>query len=439
MAELIRLQWVSDLGTGLSRRDRTGCWYDAYLPDHLIGRAFRFDGDVAADIAEAEAAVLLLNGSATTLRDTEALAHLLLRAESVASSQIEGLQVGGRGLLRAELAAQAGLESDDSTANEVLGNIKAMSWGVDVLASAPKITLDGVLGVHKRLLAGTRRDRYAGVLRREQNWIGGNDYNPCAAAFIPPPPEEVEPLMLDLCDFCTQDDLPAIAQAAIAHAQFETIHPFVDGNGRTGRALVHVILRRRGVAPHLSPPISLILETWTRAYVDKLMATRYVGDRDSEMAVNGTNDWVAFFAAACRRSVADAESFEARIRGIQDHWSRALGKVRRNSAVDLMVQRLPGAPIVTVTSAAELTGRTFQAANQAIDRLRSVGILAPITVGRRNRAFEARDVIEAFTDLERQLASPEGNTGSSEPVAPFPRVRRGLDREALSRSGPRLS
>jgi len=114
MAELIRLRWVSDLGTGLSRRDRTGCWYDAYLPDHLIGRAFRFDGDVAADVAEAEAAVLLLNESATTLRDTEALAHLLLRAESVASSQIEGLQVGGRRLLRAELAAQAGLESDDS-------------------------------------------------------------------------------------------------------------------------------------------------------------------------------------------------------------------------------------------------------------------------------------------------------------------------------------
>ena len=108
--------------------------------------------------------------------------------------------------------------------------------------------------MHERLLAGTRLERYAGRLRAVQNWIGGSSFNPCSAAFVPPPPEHVRALMADLCEFCNQDTLPAVAQAAMAHAQFETIHPFVDGNGRTGRALIHVILRRRGLAPRLVPP-----------------------------------------------------------------------------------------------------------------------------------------------------------------------------------------
>ena len=139
------------------------------------------------------------------------------------------------------------------------------------------------------VLAGNRLSDYAGRIRTEQNWIGGSGFNPCSAAFVPPPPEEVPDLLAYLCQFCSDEVLPALAQAAIAHAQFETIHPFVDGNGRTGRALTHVIPRRRGLAPRLLPPISLVLATWSSSYIDGLVGTRY-RDRTPRPPGRGSTD-----------------------------------------------------------------------------------------------------------------------------------------------------
>lgn len=423
MSKVVRRHWPSDLSAGLSRRDRLGCEYEAYIPDLLANRKFRFDGDVAADLVEAESAIVLLNEKAKALRDTEALARLLLRAESVASSQIEGLEVGGRRLLRAEAAREAGVSGEDVTAEEILGNIEAMRWAVDELGSAETITVNGLLEVHRRLLARTRLAEHGGKIREQQNWIGGSAFNPCSAVFVPPPHEEVKRLLQDLCDFSNGDSLPAVAQAAIAHAQFESIHPFIDGNGRTGRALLHVILKRRGLAPWVLAPVSLVLATWATSYVEALMGTRYVGDPDSEEALKRTDGWVALFSAACKRAVLDATAFEEAIQQMQENWRGKVGKVRRNSAADLLIAALPGAPIVTVASAARLIGRTYQATNEGIQKLRAAGVLSQVRVGRRNRAFEARDVIEAFTDLERQLASPEGDTRSSEPSRTVPRRR----------------
>jgi Fic family protein len=226
--------------------------------------------------------------------------------------------------------------------------------------------------------------------------------------------------MQDLCDFCNDDTLPAVAQAAMAHAQFETIHPFVDGNGRTGRALVHVILRRRGTAPRLVPPISLVLATWSADYIDGLTRTRYRGDPDGEGGVEGTNAWIALFAGACVRAVADAEAYEERVRALQAEWSRRMGRVRKNSATELLLLALPGAPIVTVQSAAALVGRSVQAVNEAIPRLVDAGVLKQTTVGQRNRAFEAPELIDSFTALERQLASPDADTLTSPPTRRVP-------------------
>ena len=216
--------------------------------------------------------------------------------------------------------------------------------------------------------------------------------------------------MEDLCEFCNQDALPAVAQAAVAHAQFETIHPLIDGNGRTGRALIHVILRRRGVAPKVVPPISLVLATWSDAYVNALMRTRHPGRPDSPAAVEAINAWISLFAVACRRAVADAEAYESRVEALQDDWRRRLGRVRRHSATELLIGALPGAPIVTVQSAAALLGRSQQAINEAIPRLVEAGVLKQTTIGGRNRAFEATELIDSFTALERQLASPDADT-----------------------------
>jgi hypothetical protein len=179
-------------------------------------------------------------------------------------------------------------------------------------------------------------------------------------------------------------------------------------------------LRRRGLTTRVLLPVSLVLATWAKDYVAGLQATRYRGPASSAAARDGINLWVARFAAACLRAVADAASFEKRAQTLQDEWRATLNPIRANSATDLLLGILPGAPIVTVNSAAALIGRTFSSTNDAIGRLAEGGILRPVNVGRRNRAFEAPDVMEAFTALERQLASPSGNTRSSEPSRPVP-------------------
>jgi Fic family protein len=423
MAKVIRKHWQSEVSAGLPRKDRQSCEYAAYVPDPLMGRPVVLDGTVAADVADAEAAITRLNLGARALVDTEALARLLLRAESVASSRIEGLEIGPRRLLEAEAARALGETSSDVTASEVLGNIEAMVYAVRSVQGDEDLSLEHLLEIHRRLLSGSRLEGTGGGIRTVQNWIGGSSHNPCSAAFVPPPPELVEDLLLDLCRFCNDDSLPAVVQAALAHAQFETIHPFVDGNGRTGRALIHLTLRRRGLAPRVLPPVSLVLATWATDYVAALEGTRYIGRPDSRAAQAGLNDWVGLFATACRRAVDDAAEFDERARGLEAAWRSRLGSVRAKSATDLLLHTLPGAPILTVRSAADLISRSLRATNQAIARLTEAGVLTQVTVGRRNRAFEARELIDAFTDLERQLASPGGDTLLAPPSRRVPRRR----------------
>jgi Fic family protein len=217
------------------------------------------------------------------------------------------------------------------------------------------------------------------------------------------------------------DSLPAVAQAALAHAQFETIHPFVDGNGRVGRALVHLLLRRRGVATRVLPPVSLILATWAQEYVDALTGTRYRGAASSRAAREGLDRWVGLFAMATRRAVADADAFEERVQLLELTWRKRLGRVRTGSAADLLLRRLPGAPVLTVRSAAEMIGRSAQATGQAVTRLAEARVLSQTTVGKRNRAFEAPEVIRTFTALERRLAGPFGDTRTAPPTRRVPR------------------
>ena len=252
---------------------------------------------------------------------------------------------------------------------------------------------------------------------------------------MPPPPEYVPNLLEDLCDFCNDDSLPALALAALAHAQFETIHPFVDGNGRTGAGLIHLVLRRRGLGVRVLPPISLLLATWSQDYIEGLAGTRYVGEPDSTEAQEGLNHWIALFAAACGRAVEDAGGFEERVNALQSSWRGRVGRVRSDSTVGLLIDALPAAPVLTTTTAAELVGRSFQAANQAIGQLVEAGVLLQVNVGRRNRAFEAPDLVDAFTAFERRLASPEGDTLVSPPARRVPRRPAHLGRSRLGDLG----
>ena len=217
-------------------------------------------------------------------------------------------------------------------------------------------------------------------------------------------------LLDDLMGFCNDDSLPALPQAAVAHAQFETIHPFVDGNGRAGRALIHMVLRRRGLGLRILPPVSLILATWSQDYIDGLNGTRYVGPSSSAEAHAGINSWIALFASACNRSVEDAGNFEDRVRELQSGWRGRVGRICRDSAVSLLID----APVLTTPT--ELVGRSFQATSLAMERLVEADVLVQVSIGRRNRAFEAHDLVGASTVFERRLTSQEGDTGTSTPA-----------------------
>lgn len=411
-------EWEPRFAGGLSRRHNRHGTYRAYIPEPLTGQAFTFDADVAADVADAERAIARLDFEATALANSEALARVLLRAESAASSRIEGLTVSAQRLLRAGVARDEGDPPADPTAIEVLANVDAMAYAVG--GPQAEITVGRILEFHRLLLAPTRLEPDAGKIRSVQNWIGGTSYNPFGAAFVPPPPENVQSLLDDLCEFCNGDSLPAVAQAAIAHAQFETIHPFVDGNGRTGRALVHMILKRRKLATRTLPPVSLILATRAQDYVAALQATRYEGPPDSPQATRSTNEWVALFSAACTRAVDDAETFQRRADALRGEWRARLGQLRSDASALALLDRLPATPIVTAHSVAQSLDVSFKTANDAITALLSAGVLMKTRGGLRNRAFEARELVDAFTDLERQMASVDGDTRVSEPVRGAP-------------------
>ena len=221
------------------------CPYRAFVPSKLGDLGVRLDNETVGAVSEAEHAISDLNSRSHPA--LQPLARLLLRTESIASSKIEGMQIDVPRLARAE--ARATLDQKvGPDAERLLANIHAMQLAVDAAATTTPFTTGDITAIHDRLMRGDINFHQPGVVRTTQNWIGGNDYNPCGAAFVPPPPEHVAPLLEDLCVYLNDETLSPLVQAAIVHAQFETIHPFADGNGRTGRALIHVILRRRGLA-----------------------------------------------------------------------------------------------------------------------------------------------------------------------------------------------
>ena len=421
MPRIVPRQWITHDESVTGKKTTKAEDYSAYVPDLLMGRKFTFTGSTTADIAEAETAIRSLHSEAVVLHRTDGLARLLLRAEAQASSRIEGVIIGAHRLLQAEAARDLDTGGAmDSVAEEVLANVDAMNLAMELADLEQTVTVSTILRIHERVLQVADMREYAGKMRGGQSWIGGSAYNPCAAAFVPPPPEEVPALLEDVAAFCNDTSLPAVAQAAIAHAQFETIHPFVDGNGRTGRAITHVMLRRRGLAPSWCPPVSLVLATLKDDYIKHLDGYHSVADPDTPEAIAGVDAWVSFFARACTRSVSDALLFEQRVGELQTDWRKRLAPIRRGSSVDLLIDALPRTAILTVNEAAKILGRSFTAANAAIDELVKANVLKQVSIGKRNRAFESPEVIAAFTQLERRLASPAGDTHIAKPVRDVP-------------------
>jgi Fic family protein len=387
--QLVPQTWTYDPALYAPPRYRRACAYDAFVPNPIADLELTLAGELAASVSETEARLVALNRF--DRRELAPLARLLLRSESIASSRIEGMQVATVALARAEARSDAGLEVG-LEATEILANIDAMQLAIEEASAAP-LSLDDITGVHRALLRRGSQARIAGTVRTTQNWIGGNDYNPCGAAFVPPPPEHVDRLLADLVEFCNEDRLPPLVQAAVAHAQFETIHPFADGNGRTGRALIHVILRRRGIATSYVPPISVILAADRDRYTVGL--TDYREDR--------IDAWIELFAAATARAATLASTYLERVAELQDTWRerlRAYRAPRADAAAWALVEALPAHPALTVTVGVAATGRSKPAIGQAIEQLVEIDALTPIGAGKRNRLWEARELLDLIEELD---------------------------------------
>ncbi|MGI8945937.1 MAG: Fic family protein [Thermoleophilaceae bacterium] len=386
-------RWEANPGAMGGRRNRRAFTYQAFVPDAIAQWTMELRSDAVAAVTEATSAVAHLNQWPPKLQPLEALARQLLRAESVASSRIEGLELSHRRLAR---AAFRGDGAHDSRAADVLGNIAAMERAIELGAHAGPFTVSDVREIHSALL-GFGLDRpIAGVIRTKQSWIGRNPHMPRGADYVPPPPEHVEGLLEDLCAFMSRTDLPAVVQAAVAHAQFETIHPFIDGNGRVGRCLIHAVLRRHGAARTYVPPISLILAARREQYIQGLVDFR-----------EGRNDeWLEVFSDATRLASEAAERFADQIARLQQGWAEALGRPRRDSAAHKILAALPAYPVIDVATAQGIAGVSDVAAGRALNAMQDVGILDNLGARQRRRTWECRPLFDLVNDFERDLAAP---------------------------------
>ena len=320
------------------------------------------------------------------------LSRLLLRMESIASSKVEGMQTDARALALAEAQRRAG-RSVGQQVSEIIANIDAMEQAVQRTADARDLSAADLCEIHAVLMERDITRRSAGKPREGQNWIGGNDYNPCGADYVPPPPEMVHGLLENLCTFCESEELPPLFQAAIAHAQFETIHPFDDGNGRTGRALVQALLRRRGLAPQFVPPVSVALAQRRDAYIQGLIEFR-----EGRVA-----EWVTFFASATARAADLAIHYHELIADLQSFWRRRLQETespRADAAAWAIIDTLPAYPALTVADAVEATGRSQPAVNLGVAQLERAGVLTPLRQSRRYRAWEPTGLLDLISNLE---------------------------------------
>ena len=391
-ARRVSLIWQHDPTLYAPARYRKACAYEAYVPAPLAELELSLGAGTAGVVSDAESAIQRLNASAQPA--LAPLARLLLRTESIASSKLEGLQIGVRELARAEAKAETG-QKVAPTATEVLANIDAMQLAVDVATRVEVFTVDQITAIHARLMAhAVNAQRIAGAIRTTQNWIGGNDYNPCGADFVPPPPEHVATLLDDLCAAINDETLPPLVQAALVHAQFETIHPFADGNGRTGRALVQVVLRRRGLAPDYVPPISVVLANAKARYIAGL--TDFREDR--------IESWVEQFAAAAAGAAKLADRYLYSVKQLVESWRDRLRASshapRADAAAWAVIDVLPAHPVLTAPAVAAATGRGKAPVYDAIRQLVEAGVLEPLSSSARNRSWEAVGLLEVVAGME---------------------------------------
>jgi Fic family protein len=381
------------------RYHRQVAGYRAFLPAPLPPEPpVALAGELQRRLSDADRSLGRLDGSVGTLPNPDLFVYMYVRKEAVLSSQIEGTQSSLQDLL----AAEAHILGDDRPrdVDEVVNYVRAMRHGLRRLAELP-VSVRLIREIHAELLACVRGSRLApGDLRTSQNWIGPAGCTLAEATFVPPPPAEVPATLGALETFLhTADDLPLLVKIGLAHAQFETIHPFLDGNGRIGRLLITFLLCERGVLHQPVLYLSHFFKRHRQEYYERLQAVRDAGDFEG---------WLGFFLRGVAEVSVEAaltarrilELREAHRRAITDQLGRAAGNGHR------VLDRLYEQPIVSAKDAQALLGTTFAGANQIVQRLVEIGILREITGQARNRRFRYDGYVRLFEE------GPEGDVGS---------------------------
>lgn len=377
--------WTSDPRQRLSRaqRAKVDSTYKAAVPADIASLQFTIDPQVAAEADDARDAIARFDAELSAmLPDGEfaPLSSVLLRTESASSSQIETITSGARALALAEI----GFARGGSNAELVAANVDAMNRAVDL---ADAVTPDSILSIHDALMRG-QGHASPGEFRREQVWIGASP-TPHDAMFVPPRHDRVVAGMEDLCAFTARTDIPLLIQAAIAHAQFETIHPFNDGNGRTGRALVHALLKAGGATTRTTLPVSAGLLNDTDGYFDALSAYR-LGDPSP---IVGRFAQASFAAVGNGRLLADALS------DAHEAWMARLD-ARRDAAVWRVLPLLISQPAITSALVQDRTNVSQPVADNAIRQLMAAEIIEKASGVQRNIVYVAKDVLAALDAFE---------------------------------------
>ena len=328
---------------------------------------------------------------------------LLNRAESIASSSIEGIRPSAREVARAEARLTLFGEQPPEDEMQALRNISITAHARDLAASGTDLSVDELRRLHGTLMG---EDPIAGHIRDRQNWVGaGHLGGPLRAHHVGPPPEAVPDLLEDLVAYINHpgDGIP-IVRAAVAHAQFETIHPFPDGNGRTGRALLQYMYLRDGLSATAALPVSAALVLTKREYFDALDATRVVCSSDDPKRSHAFRGWIEHLAAASGHACRLHDRLNTHVEALQQRWADTARehRIRPSSAAFRLLAHLPTNPVVTAESARNLLRTTERTARNAVSRLAEAGILAQRSAGRRNRVFECVAMMDAFTEASRE-------------------------------------
>lgn len=377
--------WHGDVDRAASRRNqlRARGPYKAAVPPTIAELTPEIPAALAAESADAQAALTAFDARVGEI--PAPLAAILLRTESASSSEIERLTAGSKAIAQAELGRKAG-----PNAELIVANVRAMQSALDL---ADDLTVDTIIAMQDALLRRHHPDLVG--LRTEQVWVGGGLANtPHTAEFVPPHHNRVASLMDDVMAFARRTDLLVLPHLAIAHAQFETIHPFADGNGRTGRALVQAMLRHHRVTRSVTVPVSAGLLTRTGDYFDALTAYRR-GD---------ITPIVEQFIAATWRSIDNADRLVTGLLQLRMEWETRVD-ARRGSGARRLLDVLASHPVIDVPRAAELLGVAYTSAASAIELLQAADVLTPLSGAARNRVWQAAEVtalLDAFAARARR-------------------------------------